>query len=1307
MNDYSALLPAGLPARVRLDRYAAKDPHAVLQVGDLVVVSVQRWFDHKKKDGESREIGIVQQINSQQHDVVVFKQSAPLSGQQTSGAVISTLPHQDSQYEILTGVPRQSLEYCVEKTWAEICHRVAYAVVQRERQDHLEDAGALHEIQQFADRVYTALATGKFAAAGRILAGLGRADLPDLTLFNCFVYAVPGDSRTAITQHLGRIFDTYSRGGGVGWSLSILRPKGAIVKKVNGRSSGVLTWAELWSHLTGAVEQGGSRMGAACQALDAWHPDVLDFVAAKSLREEFEIKGQVFSRNLNLIKNANVSVLISNEFMQAVKTDSDWDLVFPDLDDPEYDDKWTGDLAAWKALGKQVVVYRTIKAKTLWDLIADRAWASGEPGLVFIDRVNDLSNSYYYDKILCGNPCVVGDTRVHTSKGLIKARDLHETGDEVVVTTDARLPNGGGMQQASKMLCTGTKQVYRVHTFDGYQVTGTANHPVMTTDGWKEIGNLQVGDSVHVLDGHSAFGREGNADLGKVMGWLLGDGYISVTGSAHLDFYGSKKELAEEFVTIIHKMVQGLSTNNRVYTNKPCYSASADVLRVASSLLARFLAEFGVTNETYHNVPEVVFRGTEEMQRAFISALFSADGTVGDGGDKGYSVRLDSVSIDMLRDVQLLLLNFGIFSKIYQDRQNGNLDRLCPDGHGGSKVYHCQTNHSLHVAKQSLVTFYEKIKFLLPYKQEKLGTIVNRYTKGPYADKFVATVTAVEKLGREKVYDLTEPVTRSFAANGLVVHNCNEAMLPANGVCDLGHINVAAYVQAGPLPEAEVTAAEARRRFDWEAFEQTCADGVRFLDNVIDLNHYHEPGSETQEKKERRIGLGILGLGEALVRLGLRYGSAAALEFTTVLTSTLQSASYRASANLAGQRGAFPAFDCTKFLASGFMQQVAPGNERLLDLIREKGMRNVTCNTVAPTGSLAALLDTTGGVEPYFDLEYTSTTRIGTTEEQAKVVTQLVQQFGSDRNKWPGYVVTAQQGITTEQHVRMQAAAQRHIDAAIAKTINTPNSATREDVAAAYRLMWDLGCKGGTVYRDGSRDEQVLYTKAKVGEVPVVTATEPPKTKAIFVDDLRPAVMDKLSVGLGPIFSIEAPTTTLHIGVRHDPETGDPADLFFVSGYGDVGADVQAIGRLCSLVMRMRTRVTQAAKLELICDQLAGIPGSTQTGMAHSLMLSLPDAIAKVLRQYLAGEFPRACLPLGAQPIKSVFQDVAKLTPEERGSLVQYLVEAKAKTLLKEEVTPVAPVSAHKDFCPACHTAALMVVPGKCSYCRVCGFSKC
>lgn len=271
-----------------------------------------------------------------------------------------------------------ALEQTPEEMWARVAKGIAG--VEKTPQDK----------KKWEKKFYDVMDDFKFLPGGRILAGAGTGF--DVTYFNCFVIPNPPDSRGGIMQNLTDMIEIMAHGGGVGLNLSGLRPRGARVKKVNGFSSGPMNWAELYSLATkDIVQQGGSRRGALMLMLHDWHPDIEEFITVK--------------QDLARINGANLSVCVSDGFMEAVKADADWDLSYADLDDPDYDKKWDGDLLEWKKQGGKVKVYKTIKAAALWKMICEAAWTSAEPGLHFLERSNKRSNTWYFEKLIATNPC--------------------------------------------------------------------------------------------------------------------------------------------------------------------------------------------------------------------------------------------------------------------------------------------------------------------------------------------------------------------------------------------------------------------------------------------------------------------------------------------------------------------------------------------------------------------------------------------------------------------------------------------------------------------------------------------------------------------------------------------------------------------------------------------------------------------------------------------------------------------------------------------------------------------------------------
>jgi ribonucleoside-diphosphate reductase alpha chain len=335
-------------------------------------------------------------------------------------------------------------------------------------------------------------------------------------------------------------------------------------------------------------------------------------------------------------------------------------------------------------------------------------------------------------------------------------------------------------------------------------------------------------------------------------------------------------------------------------------------------------------------------------------------------------------------------------------------------------------------------------------------------------DRAWATVAGISMDGEAEVFDLTEPATGHFFANGVLVHNCGEQPLLPFESCTLGSIDVGRFAAAGEL--------------DWARLGVAIHDAVRFLDDVIDANRYPLPEIERATKATRKIGLGIMGWADALAELGIAYDSDAALALADRLASFLERESLAASAALADRRGAFPAWRGSRWDDAG-----------------ERALRNSTTTTIAPTGTISIIAGCASGIEPLYALAYRRNVLDGAelTEINPRFRRIAAERgFASDalfaavverggvrgRSDVPDDVQRAfptAHEIDVATHVRMQAAFQRHVHAAVSKTINLRRDATPLEVKAAYQLAYELGCKGITVYRDGSREGQVLVTGAR------------------------------------------------------------------------------------------------------------------------------------------------------------------------------------------------------------------------------------
>ena len=414
---------------------------------------------------------------------------------------------------------------------------------------------------------------------------------------------------------------------------------------------------------------------------------------------------------------------------------------------------------------------------------------------------------------------------------------------------------------------------------------------------------------------------------------------------------------------------------------------------------------------------------------------------------------------------------------------------------------------------------------------------------------------------------------------------CGEQPLLPFESCNLGSINLSRMVSDGAV--------------DYQKLKKTVWKAVHFLDNVIDVNIYPLKKIDETTKSNRKIGLGVMGWADMLIQLGIPYGSDTAITLAEELMGFIQQEGKNVSAALAGERGVFPNYEGS----------VYDGKIRL---------RNATVTTIAPTGTLSIIAGCSSGIEPLFAVSYVRNVMEGTKlievnphfERVAKdggfwsrELMERIADEGSLRNfdeipeEVKSVFVTAHD-ISPMEHISMQAAFQRHVDNAVSKTVNFPHDATPQDVEAVYLLADNLACKGVTVYRDGSREEQVLSTgKTRKEAEPVETKIIPRKRPEAIKGETR-----LMKTGCG----------TIYVTVNED-EHGQLFELFTHMGKagGCASSQAEAIGRLVSLALRSNIEP------DVIIKQLKGISCHNQAWASGGKITSCSDAIAKALENYM------------------------------------------------------------------------------------------
>ena len=529
---------------------------------------------------------------------------------------------------------------------------------------------------------------------------------------------------------------------------------------------------------------------------------------------------------------------------------------------------------------------------------------------------------------------------------------------------------------------------------------------------------------------------------------------------------------------------------------------------------------------------------------------------------------------------------------------------------------------------------------------------------------------------------------------------CGEQPLLPYEACNLGSINLAAFVHAGIDGDPSV---------DWDALRVTIHESMRFLDNVIDVNRYPLEEIERVCKGNRKVGLGVMGFADALFKLGVPYNSEAGVEWGARFMRFVDDESHAYSEKLAGQRGAFPNWQGSVY-----------------DTIHRRPMRNATCTTVAPTGTISIIAGCSGGIEPMYSLAFFrnvlrehdegSSPMIETNAVFEEVARKhgifsegLMERLATDGtlanvSECPQCVrdvFVCAHDISPKWHVRMQAAFQKHCDASISKTINFPESATVEDVEGIYRLAYELRCKGITVYRNNCRKQQPMALKS--GEKGKGVQANDPKEAH---KPLRPADLPEMCAGMR--VRQLTPFGNMHINITVDPKTERALEVFAQLGKGGdlANSDLEAICRMVSLWLR------SGGSVEAVVQQLHSIGSSLQVHTKEGKIMSLGDGLARALRKFIRAktQFGLRAILMGECSLDALDKPVSDERPagpvagngNGNGNGVK---KPAAKMARLDPLGMQWQQTQYKVVCPDCQSA-LRFNEG-CVSCESCGFSKC
>jgi ribonucleoside-diphosphate reductase alpha chain len=1021
---------------------------------------------------------------------------------------VGSIPYQEASQDIWDKIYRLIAKdgSPVDRSMDDTYKRVARA---------LADVESPELREQWYESFLWALRHGAIPA-GRVTSNAGALEhKPATSTINCTVSGTIRDSMDDILNKVHEAGLTLKAGCGIGYEFSTLRPRGAYVSGAGAYTSGPLSFMDIYDKMCFTVSSAGGRRGAQMGTFDIGHPDALEFIRAK--------------RENGRLRQFNLSLLVTDEFMNAVKSDGEWRLAFPlarneyEAERPDLGDtsrfvwrEWP-DTRGYVTNDEGLVackIYKTLPARRVWDLIMSSTYDFAEPGFILVDRVNEMNNNWWEENIRATNPCVTADTRLATQFGMVRIGDLYEARVDIQATVDGRAlgeEEGVAVRPAVPAFMTSpSADVYRVVTQDGYEIKATEWHDFYTTRGKIKLKDLRPEDELLIQSGKGQFGMKGSSGLGILLGLLTGDGHFTNRGkraqAAVVNLWGLDRGLADKLAAMVNDMIVGLSWNRRDYRVSAVAVPERNMVMIRSVILMRLLQEhYGLTADVKTRVPEIVWRGSEDCVKGYLRGLFQADGTVNTSGHQrtSCSVRLASSEPSLLKDVQMLLANFGILCRVLKRRDAGN--RFLPDGQGGTKEYPCKADHELIIDGRSRERFMAEIGFLTAEKNAKYEVWV--HDKALHKTQpFTSRIAEIAYVGREAVFDTTQADRNTVIFNGLVTGQCGEQPLPPYGSCLLGSVNLTKFV-VDPFTEDA--------HFDWESYRKVVKIFTRMLDNVVEINGLPLEQQRNEILRKRRHGMGFLGLGSSITMLCMKYGSKKSVAFTQNVSREMAIAGWEAGLELAREKGPAPIMDeeftVTREMLrkrsemvkdgwrvgakiagrvlharySRYMQRIAEAAPELVDELAEVGSRFTHHTSIAPTGTISLSLanNASNGIEPSFAHHYfrnviregkKSKEKIDVFSFELLAYRVMVNprarppvssnQAQNAAEKLPDYFVSADD-IGPKEHVDIQAAAQLWVDSSISKTANVPTDYRYEDFKNIYLYAFEQGLKGCTTFR--------------------------------------------------------------------------------------------------------------------------------------------------------------------------------------------------------------------------------------------------
>ena len=953
----------------------------------------------------------------------------------------------------------------------------------------------------------------------------------NLRVHNCFILAVD-DSMNSILNWYREEGTIFKGGSGAGVNLSRIR---ASVENLQGggTASGPVSFMRGADASAGTIKSGGkTRRAAKMVILDVDHPDIEDFIWCKALEENKArvLRDAGFDMDLDgadsfsiQYQNANKSVRVTDEFMQAVLDDADWDL-----------------------LGRMDrTPVRTVRARDLYRQLAKATWECADPGMQFDTTINRWHTAPNAGRINASNPCFPGSALVHTDKGLIRFSELFDRANRGeafgVYTHDVTNPDSPAQRvqltSPEAFMITGFNDIVRLRLDNGMELRCTPGHKIFTANrGYVEAKDLATDDDVKVLDieapavnadlslpvscDPAAYRQKGDladplrlpeqwtSEFAHYLGWVIGDG--STSGSTTSTIYGS----AEDRTEILPRHAELLEWINGDRPLKVSEQSNGTAqLRMSRRIFKGFLEALGVRSVggPQKTVPWSVEQAPAPAAASFLQGLFDADGCVVVNRDKGCYVGLGSSSPELLRGVQKLLTTFGVFSRVYKTRSasdDGAFSYTAKDG--TTRKYGQSSMYDLRITSGSITGFAQHIGFSLSRKQTLLRELLLEGPKGFYDVRRTARLVERADDGVELTYNLSEPRNHSYVVDGIVVRNCSEYMHLDNSACNLASVNLLKYLREDGS-------------FDTDGFMATVEVVFTAQEILVGNADYPTEPIAENSRRYRQLGLGYANIGALLMAQGLPYDSNEGRAWAASITALMTGHAYATSARTAARMGPFAGYHADMEAMQNVLRmhraEVAKIDEELVppellsaaqeawdnavELGERHGVRNSQASVLAPTGTIGLLMDCdTTGVEPDLGLVKTkklvgggtmsivnqtiprALVRLGYAPEQVEDIVTYINENMSivgAPHVAPEHlpVFACSMGDNTIHylgHVRMMGAVQPFISGAISKTCNVPEDITVEDVEQLHLDAWQMGIKAIAIYRDNCKVGQPLST---------------------------------------------------------------------------------------------------------------------------------------------------------------------------------------------------------------------------------------